>query len=226
MKMVKEECGGNAINPGIKPGKAKKSLWKKIYVKHRIYACVGLLIAVLVFGTTGYIAHQMKQNNDHVRKAVTISTLEKIVNVSELNTFTAVYNGVAAVENAKKPEKVDYYVSYNAHVKAGLEFSNIQFVVDEKDKTITVKMPAIQINETSVDMGSLDFIFNNDKANKSAVTQEAYKACVADVKEEAAQEHVILELAQENAEKVITALIMPIVKAYDADYEIAVEWEM
>lgn len=226
MKVSKEEWGENAINPGIKPGSPKKSIWGKMSFKQRVSACIGLLAAVLVLGTMGYIAHQLKQNNDHVRQVVTVSTLEKIVNVSELNTFTAVYNGVTAVENAKKPEKIDYYVSYNAHVKAGLEFSRIQFGVDEKDKIITVKMPAIQINETSVDMESLDFIFNNDKANKSAVTQEAYKACVADVKEEVAQEHVILELAQENAEKVITALITPIVKAYDADYEIAVEWGM
>ena len=42
---------------------------------------------------------------------VTYSVLENIVNVSELSTFEAVYNGVAQVANEKHPEKSDYYVS-------------------------------------------------------------------------------------------------------------------
>lgn len=49
------------------------------------------------------------------------SMLERIINISELFTFTAVYNGIAQVTNEKKPEQIDYYVSYAATVNAGID---------------------------------------------------------------------------------------------------------
>ena len=212
-----------------KPKQSKKGLfylfWRKLSLKHRVYLCVIILVTVFSVATGFYVSHQIQQNNNHDMQVVTVSTLEKIVNVNELNTFTAVYNGIAEVANEKKPEKIDYYVSYKAQVKAGLDFDKIGFEIDDETKTIKVLMPAIKINETPVDIDSLDFIFYNQKANKPAVSQEAYKACVADVKAESIKENAILELAKENAENVITALITPIVKQYDPNYEISVEWE-
>ena len=46
-------------------------------------------------------------NSSHKQEIITVSTLQKIVNVSELSTFTAVYNGIAQVENEKDAEKID-----------------------------------------------------------------------------------------------------------------------
>ena len=37
---------------------------------------------------------------------ITESTLREIINVSELSTYTAVYNGIAKVPNPDKPEEI------------------------------------------------------------------------------------------------------------------------
>lgn len=146
------------------------------------------------------------------------STLEKIIHESKLSTYTAVYNGIAEVANAKKPERIDYYVSYEATVKAGIDFADVTVSVDETAKTVTITIPEIQITDRNVDMASLEFIFQNKKANTSTVTQEAYKACEADVQRESEQLTAIYDLARQNVENVLKALTLPIVDQMDEKY--------
>lgn len=45
----------------------------------------------------------------------------KMVDVSDMSTFEAIYNGIAEVENEADPTQIDYYVSYEAKVKAGFD---------------------------------------------------------------------------------------------------------
>lgn len=151
------------------------------------------------------------------------STLERIINVSELSTFTAVYNGIARVANEKKPEKIDYYVSYEATVNAGIDFQKVEISMDEEQKTITLKVPEAHITNQSVEMSSLDFIFLNQKADKSGVTEVAYKACEEDVRQESEQQSAICELAKQNAENVLRALTRPIVNQLGEGYQLEIE---
>ena len=141
---------------------------------------------------------------------ITKSTLEKIVDISDLSTFEAVYNGVAKVMNEKKPDKVDYYVSYEAKVKAGFDIERVELDVDNDKKVILVTIPEIKITGIDVDIASLDYIFMNDKANESTVSEQAYKKCIEDVENESSSENAIYTLAGENAKDVITALINPL----------------
>ena len=151
---------------------------------------------------------------------ITQSVLENVVNVSELSTFEATYNGVAQVMNEKKTDKVDFYVSYEAKVKVGFDFSKISFVLDDDAKTIVVNIPKVSITDTTVDITSLDYIFVNDKANNETVSQIAYKACEDDVAAESAEQKAIFELAQQNAENIVRALVVPFVEQLDAEYTI------
>ena len=150
-------------------------------------------------------------------------TLERIINVSELSTFTAVYNGIARVANEKKPEKIDYYVSYEATVNAGIDFQKVEISMDEEQKTIILKVPEAHITNQSVEMSSLDFIFLNQKADKSGVTEVAYKACEEDVRQESEQQSAICELAKQNAENVLRALTRPIVNQLGEGYQLEIE---
>lgn len=209
--------------------KTKNSLGRSfrnvLSIKKKIQLGITLLAAVVILCGISYIAGQVNHNNSEKAKIVTESTLEKIVSVSELSTFTAVYNGIAEVTNEDNPEKIDYYVSYNARVKAGLDFKNIKFTIDDQEKVIHASLPPIRINDITVDMASLDFIFYNKKKNSSTVSEEAYKACIADVQTESAKQNAILESAKENAENVIEALIAPITKQDYPTHAISMEWE-
>lgn len=179
-------------------------------------AAVILLVCVCFAIQTG-----RKQKQE--AKVVTVSTLEKIIHISELSTFTAVYNGIAEVKNEKKPEQVDYYVSYAARVNAGIDFQQVAVSIDSDKKVVTMHVPEVHITDVNVDIASMDFIFLNDKANTSTVTQTAYRACETDVKQESEEQSAILDLAKQNAVNILTALANPLLEQMDAQYTLVVE---
>lgn len=181
------------------------------------------LVAVLVIVAVVAVVLMLSAGKEDEPEIVTVSTLQQIINVSELSTFTAVYNGIAEVMDEKKPENVDYYVSYNASVDAGIDFDKVVISLDEETKTFIVIMPAVYITDVEVKMESLDFLFYDEKANTSTVTEEAYKACIADVTAESEKESAIHELAEKNAVNVLTALLKPFIEQMGKEYSLVIE---
>ena len=182
-----------------------------------------LAVAVVVIAGIAAASARMMPKEEPKPTVITESTLQEIINVSELSTYTAVYNGIAQVPNPDKPEKIDYYVSYEAKVYAGIDFKDVVIEVDEETKEIRVSVPDVRINKVDVDISSMEFIFNNDKANTSTVSQQAYKACEEDAKQESEKQQAIYELAKQNACNVLRALIQPIVEQADAEFTLTVE---
>lgn len=182
-----------------------------------IIAAAVLVIAVFLVWRFFSAANENKKDNAQI---ITQSRLEKIINVRELSTFETIYNGIARVSNKENPELIDYYVYYESRVKTGIDFSQVDIAVDPDTKKISVAMPEIIITDINVDIASLDYIFENKKANTPTVSQEAYKACQADVKSKCANEDEIYELAEQNAKKIISALVSPFVEQLDAEYEL------
>jgi len=178
-----------------------------------------LVILVIVAVVVGPKITSKKDGPEIISKA----TLERIINISDLSTFEAVYNGVAKVMNEKKPENIDYYVSYNAKVKAGLDFEKVDLEIDKNRKVITVKLPEIKITDVNVDIASLDYIFVNDKANTETVSAQAYEKCIEDVTNKSAEEEAIYTLAEQNAHNIIEALISPFVKQLDEEYQLVIK---
>ena len=82
--------------------------------------------------------------------------------------------------------------------------------------------PAEIITQANVDIASLDFIFYNPAANTATITQEAFRACEADVEAECRRQRDIYELAEQNAENVLRALVSPILEQLDGDYVLTV----
>lgn len=197
----------------------KKRFEKKKYIGISIFIITFILIAIAASAIIPQIIEKQKDD----REVITVSTLEKIINVSELSTFIAIYNGVTPVMNEEKPEQIDYYVSYEATVKAGIDFDKVTINKDDEEKIIRITLPPAYITEINVDIASLDYIFLNDKANTSSVSQEAYKACEVDVENESNQQGEIIEFATENAKNILTALIKPIMEQVCPDYTLEIE---
>lgn len=152
-----------------------------------------------------------------------IATLEKIVKVNKLSTYTAVYNGVTAVRNKENYEKIDYYVSYEAKVNLGINFDDIAVQVDKESQKIIFKMPEIHTTEVNVDISTLDFIFYNNQANTVSITQEAYAICIEDARAECAKIPDISVLAKQNAINAVQALVKPIVEQSKLEYTLVFE---
>lgn len=198
--------------------KKKKSLLKNkrfLMLMAIICACVGIFV---LFGLSKIINKPGKQS------VSTVSTLEKVVKSSSLSTYETVYNGVAAVYNEKKPDKVDYYVSYEATVKAGLDFNMIEISNDEENLCLTVSLPPVTLQEPTVQIQNMDYIFVNKKVNQDAISAQAYKVSIEDARAEAEKQDAIIDYAQKNAEKLIKGLISPFISQLDEEYEIKFEW--
>lgn len=196
--------------------KLKQSLSSK-KVRYITGIAIVLLIIIIVPLTVSIASKKSKP------EIISKSTLEKIVNVSDLSTFEAVYNGIAKVTDEDNTEKVKYYVSYDAKVKAGVDFEKVDITVDNEKKVITVKLPEIKITDTNVDITSLDYIFENSKANTETVSEEAYKKCIEDVTNESNNENAIYELAEQNAQNIVEALIRPFVEQLDNEYQLQID---
>ena len=193
----------------------------KLLVKPKVLVIAAVVILVAIAAVA--VLLQTSGREEPQPQVFNKSTLERIINVSELSTFTAVYNGIARVANEKKPEKIDYYVSYEATVNAGIDFRAVDISINEEQKTITLKVPEAHITNQSVEMSSLEFIFLNKKADNPGVTEVAYKACEEDVRQESEQQTAICELAKQNAENVLKALTKPIVDQLGDGYQLVIE---
>lgn len=203
-----------------------KKLNKKVMA---VLSIVVLFILIAVISVV-LLNDQLKKNQtietvtqNPEPQIITEANLQKIINVSELSTFEAVYNGIATVMNDEKPENVDYYVAYSSRVKAGINFEDVKIEVNTVNKIINVEIPDIQINDTEVDITSLDYIFENDKSNNETVSEQAYKKCIEDVQNAVNDEKTIYELAHQNAENIIEALIKPFVNKVDSEYQLIID---
>lgn len=137
---------------------------------------------------------------------VSTSQLEKAVDIEGLSSAEFVYNGIAEKYKTDTDE-VDYRVSYDATVKAGITMSDIQFDVDNKSKVITITLPEIVPSSVSVSMDDLDYMPENPRVE----IKEVLELCEEDVKKEASNSESFYSTAEENLKAAIEALTMPIV---------------
>lgn len=180
-----------------------------------------IIILVTVAVVLAIISSEKKPEEPR-KEVITEVMLQEVIDVSELSTFEAVYNGVAKVYNKQKPIEIDYYVSYCSKIKAGIDFENVDISVDNDEKKITATLPEVTITDVTVDITTLDYIFQNAAANNSSVAEEAYKACIEDATVESRRQRDIYTFAQQNAENVIKALITPFVSQIDDEYTLEI----
>ena len=147
-----QENQNNDENVNYKKEKLLKS--PKHIIKSSISAVI-ILIVLLV------IINLLRVNNEARVTINTESSLEKIIEISKLSTIEYTYNSIATKykNDEVKDENVEYYVAYEGVVKAGIDFNEINIDVDYKNKRIIITLPEVEINEISVNMGTLDYIY-------------------------------------------------------------------
>lgn len=193
---------------------------KKKVPKKGILSAIAVVCVILAIVALQRLVPKTSAPPEDKTEVITISKLKEIIDVSELSTLKAVYNGVARVMNEEKPDEIDYYVSYNAIVTAGIDFSKVNIEIEEK--TVYISMPKVGITDVSVDITSLDYIFENDKLNAPSVSAEAYRKCEEDARIESENQEKIFSLAEQSAENVLKALAKPIIEQLDDVYSLEI----
>ena len=90
-------------------------------------------------------------------------------------------------------------------------------------KKVIVTLPQLQVKQINVDMASLDYMFVKKSANTTDVSEEAYAACIADAGSECRGNDVFLQMAKENCENTVRALLMPIIENQDELYNLVIQ---
>lgn len=180
------------------------------------------VIVLVILGGVLLKIYWPKIINPNVDQVTTISksSLEKILEISDLQTLEYTYNAVTDVTDENG--NIKYHVAYEGRVTAGIDFSKIEKEIDEEKKTIKLILPQAKIQEVSVDTGTMDYIFERKKYETETVSHEAYKACIDDLKKRADKEADLLDIASENSLDTIKALVEPWVKEIDASYKVEV----
>lgn len=196
----------------------EESTKKKLNPKLLLFAAVVILICIVAM-----VALIPKKEPEPQIDVTT--TLEKIVKTSDLSTAVFQYQGIVEIPNQKNLKKIDYYICYTASVYAGIDFSGVTFDENKETKTITATLPEVKIQDTVVDPDSLDFMFQNKKADNISVLDAAFTACETDIRQECTSESALLSIAQMNAENAVRALTEPVMQSICSDYTLVIQSE-
>ena len=188
-------------------------------MKMIVTACL-LGVVVIVIG--GFVLNKSLHSNDSRVTTVTESSLEKVLEISDLSTLDYTYNSIVDVLD-EDGETVKYHVAYEGVVTAGIDFESVDVSVDEETKMITITVPEAVVQNVDVDMGTLEYIFEEKKYETETVSQEAYKACRADLEKKAMEEGHLLATAKENAVDAVNALMTPWIEQLDEEYQVEVK---
>ena len=191
----------------------KKPDWK-------ILIGIGSIVVIVIIGLVFFLTNLLHSKKETVT-TVTKSLLEKILEISDFSTLVFTYNSITDVMDLDK-KNVKYHVAYEGTVTAGIDLQKVDISVNEDSHKIVITVPDATVQNTNVDMGGMDFIFEKKKYDTETVSQEAYKACLKDL-ENKANENTLLSMAKENAVNAITALVSPWVEQMNDEYTIEVK---
>jgi hypothetical protein len=178
---------------------------------------------VLVLVVTGiYFKTSKSEPVGHEVTTVSKASLEKVLEISELSTLEYTYNAVATAYEEDNTT-IKYYVAYEGTVRAGIDFDKIEVSEPDENKNIVITIPDVEIQDTTVDMGSLEYIFTKSKYNTETVSQEAYQCCQEDLEKRAKDTVELKQMAKDNAITSIQALIKPWLDQLEEGYTVDIQ---
>lgn len=133
---------------------------------------------------------------------------------SNLSSLESVYNGIADISKGKN----EYHIRYEAKVKLGADFSDLDIRIDDDNKTMEIIAPEVSIVDIIVDPSSFSFIPSNPQLE----INEILDACLIDVQEAVEKDYRLLEQAQRNFVSFIEGLLRPLIK----ETEYSVSWRL
>ncbi|MCD7839280.1 MAG: DUF4230 domain-containing protein [Erysipelotrichaceae bacterium] len=179
------------------------------------------LVIILVVEGAIYSIIKSSNNNDDETDENTLITEETEItslsfeDVGELVTQVAYATSVKEIDNPQKFFSTGINIpfgnkhcvfSYDCEIKAGLDFSQITWELDEENKIITVSLPDAKVISNELDQDSLE-IYVQDTGVFNELTIEDINTAQSELKNETVLKAVnngLLVSAKENAKTVVT----------------------
>lgn len=184
-----------------------------------------IIIAAAALIAVGFLGAKLLNKEPKVTVSA-VSIEERLSKCSSLTTARLDYRGIIKYSEGEIDfiNKKSFSMIYDAHIKAGIDLS--QAVVEVSGKSISIRIPAPEIQDITIDSDTLEFydekfaLFN--WTNKEDTTKAiAYAKNDAEAK---AGQTDILEQAREQAAAVIETLIQPITEDNTNSYELTVTY--
>lgn len=197
----------------------KNKLFEKIksFITKRKKVLIAILVIIIVILAYEFICSLQEKEATITTK----SSLEKILEISELSTIEYTYNAIATKykDNIKEDKNIEYHVSYEGIVTVGIDFNEIKIEPNEKEKKIIITIPEIEKHDISVNIGTMEYMYIKNTDEKDSISQEAYSVCKEDLKERISKEKSLDKNARENAISAIEALFKPWSETYVIEFK-------
>lgn len=199
-----------------------KTVWRKIcsFVKklrpRTLKIIIGGAFVILILFTVFFLVKDRFSTESQ-------STKLGFEDTGELATQAAYVTETNVTENARDlfgleipftQSKVIF--SYNVVIKAGYDFSDIRYTIDESNQIIHVQMPEAKILSSAIDPDSF-MLYHDAESIFTPITVENYNEALADLSEEAettAIENGLLEGAEQNGRTIVSSFFY---QAYDKE---------
>lgn len=170
----------------------------------------GIVIAA-VFGFRSQLFSEQETTRlgfEDIGELATQSAFCEVVNVTEDDRE---FFGISIPFTQSK-----YIYSYNVEIKAGIDFQEISYTVDDTAKVIQIKLPQTRILSSEIDLDSFK-LYHEDESIFQQITLEENNEALAALKQNAEETAIgngLLEEAQANAETILTGFFG---QAYDLE---------
>ena len=133
-------------------------------------------------------------------------------NIGELATQVAYCTEINVAEGSKELfgmtlpfTQSKYIYSYDIQIKAGLDFGDIEWSLNEQTKTITVTLPEIRVLSSEIDLDSFKLYHEEESIFRPFTLDEHNEALSSMVEkaEETAVENGLFDNARANAERIL-----------------------
>lgn len=170
-----------------------------------------IILSVIVVCLIVFFAIWIAKGNDSSDSEIIDFGFKDIGELATEECFTKI---VETSKNSKKLFGIEfakkYFVfSYDATIKAGIDFSKIEVNIDKISKTINVNMPKAEIFDVSIDNDSLE-IYVEDNSIFNPISLDDMNNAQKELKAKAIREAKakgILDLAEKNAKTYIFSFI-------------------
>lgn len=215
-KIAEAKAKEEAAKQKLKEQKARgreRAASKVKKVPKKIKLILALISAVVVVLAVAFVPGIISSFG----KGTTVSeaSLKKAVEISKLSTAEFSYNGIA--EKVDENGDVSYYIYYEASADAGVDMEQIRFKVDQTQKTITVVLPSITVDDPIIDESAIECLPHDANID----LREVLEICKQDVQREISESTNIKKIAIGNIKSTLEALMLPLIG--DEGYKIY--WE-
>ncbi len=133
----------------------------------RYFVTVGVVIVLAVVAIIVYRQLSAKPNT-----YLTVPTLERMVNVSDLGVLDYPYTGIAEKDRENPlpwEDSVEYRIKYVAHIRSSYDMPAIKFAISEDNAVMTAYLPDVQMGQPVIDDTALSYLPDNANANIDTV---------------------------------------------------------